>query len=315
MKPKIIFMGTPDFATPSLQALIDEGFDIQLVVTQPDRPSGRGQKLTPPPIKVLAQQNQIEVLQPESLRRDELSRKKILETECDFLIVVAFGQILPKEILDHPKVAPLNVHASLLPAYRGAAPIARSIMQSETETGVSIQWMVEELDMGDVLFQLPCRIEESDTSANLHDHLKTLGAQALISCLSLFERHQIQRRAQDRRVGSYAEKLQKLEAKISFDQPAHELHRKIMGMNPWPVAECQLLGQRLRIFKTEFVARQTDAEPGTIVDVGADELIVACLDGCIGILELQLESRKRLPTKEFLKGMSVPVGLILGTEN
>jgi len=195
-------MGTPDFAVPSLQALLDEKYPIKLVVTQPDRPSGRGQKLTPPPVKVLAIKNNIPVLQPESLRKDLEAIEKIQAVECDFLVVVAFGQILPKTILDHPKIAPLNVHASLLPHYRGAAPIPRAVLEEESETGVTIQWMVEALDMGDILFQIPCRIEDLDTAASLHDKLKVKGANALLSSLERFHRNDVRRVEQEARIGS-----------------------------------------------------------------------------------------------------------------
>jgi len=309
-------MGTPDFALPCLQRLIEnDQWNLRLVVTQPDRPAGRGKKLQAPPIKVLAEKFQIPVLQPTKLREDPEALDQILNTPCDFLVVVAFGQILPKGILDHPKVAPLNVHASLLPAYRGAAPIARSIMEEENKTGVSIQWMVKKLDMGDVLYQIPCTIEENDTAADLHDKLKILGAQALVHCLELFKKDQIERHPQTARVGSYASKLQKEESKISFKDRAIAVHRKIMGMNPWPVAECQLLGTRLRIFRSQFLPRPADAEPGTVLEVGEQGIIVACIEGCVALLELQMENRKQLPVADFLRGHPLPTGLILGNKS
>lgn len=310
---KIIFMGTPEFAVPSLQKLIDEDYEIGLVVTQPDRPAGRGKKLTSPPVKRLAEANGIDVFQPENLKKNSEELDRLLQIKCDFLVVVAFGQILPQALLDHPKLAPLNVHASILPAYRGAAPIARAIMEGDETTGVSIQWMVKELDMGDVLYQIPCKIEETDTAESLHDKLKNIGAQALTSCLSQFHNDQVQRKEQDPRVGSYANKLEKSEAMISFSDHAFQVHRKIMGLNPWPVAECKMLGERLRIFRSEFIARPPEAESGTVIEVSKDKIIVACLEGCVGLLEVQLENKKRLPVKEFLNAKSVPVGLVLGT--
>jgi len=306
-------MGTPDFAVPSLERLLSEGYPVELVVTQPDRPSGRGQKLQAPPVKQLAESKGLRVLQPESLRKDPESLAAILACPCDFLVVVAYGQILPTEILDHPRVAPLNVHASLLPAYRGAAPIARSIMEMESETGVMIQWMVEALDMGDILYQIPFCIEESDTAQALHDRLSTAGAQALSHCLRLFETDQIERKAQDPRIGSYASKLKKEERAIRFDQPAGQLHRKIMGMNPWPVAECQILGERLRIFRSEFVARRADSEPGTILDLGEGRMVVACSEACIGILEVQQDSKRRMSVADYLKSNPLRPGMILGS--
>jgi methionyl-tRNA formyltransferase len=309
---KIIFMGTPDFAVPSLKALVESGFEVSLVVTQPDRPAGRGQRLQSPPIKTLAQTYPLALLQTESLRKDATAREQILSCEADFLVVVAFGQILPKEILDHPRVAPLNVHASLLPAYRGAAPIARAVMEQEKTTGVTIQWMVEALDMGDILHQRGCDIHENETSFDLHDRLKRIGSLALIECLNKFEKNEIVRIPQEERIGSYARKLEKSEARVNFDSPAFSIHRKIMGMNPWPVAECQLAGQRLRIFKSRFEARPAEAPPGSIVDIEDDAVIVACQDACIGLLELQMENRKRLVAAEFLKGYPLRKGLILG---
>src|SRR5665213_410259 len=221
-------MGTPEFAVPSLQALINHHFEIKLVVTQPDKPSGRGQKLTPPPVKLEALDHHFQILQPTSLRTDTEAVEKILSTPCDFIIVAAFGQIIPTKILKYPKIAPLNVHASLLPAYRGAAPIARAILEGEEKTGITIQWMIEALDQGDILYQLPCSISDEETAGSLHDKLKIMGAHALIECLDLFEKNKIARRAQDARVGSYAPKLQKSEASISFNQAAIYVHRSIM---------------------------------------------------------------------------------------
>jgi len=305
-------MGTPEFAVPSLQKLISENYNIRLVVTQPDRPKGRGQKLSPPPIKVLAEQHGIPVLQPGALRKDVEARSKILGTACDFLVVVAFGQILPKEILDHPKLAPLNVHASLLPAYRGAAPIARAIIEGETETGVTIQWMTEALDMGDILHQKKTLLQDTESAGELHDRMKLIGAEALLESLEMFKEDRVTRIRQDPRVGSYADKLKKQEAQISFHAPAERVHRQIMGLNPWPVAECRLMGQRLRLLRSRFVPRRPDADPGTVVDVSDDEIIVSCADACVAILELQQENRRRITTREFLQGHSLPKGLVLG---
>ena len=306
-------MGTPEFAVPTLQALSDAGYPIKLVVTQPDRPSGRGQKLTPPPVKVLAQQLGLEVFQPESLKSSQEARQKILSTPCDFLVVIAFGQILPASILEHPSVAPLNVHASMLPAYRGAAPIARSIMEGDEQTGITIQWMIEALDQGDVLLQTPCAISEEDTAQSLHDKLKQLGSQSLVRCLELFAKDQIVRRSQDARVGSYASKLSKDESLISFNQNAFFVHRTIMGLNPWPGAQCRLGGKPLKIWKSKFLPRPAASDPGTILEVNESEIVVSCGEGCIALMEVQEENRKRMPVSEFLKGHQVPVGLILGT--
>ncbi len=306
-------MGTPDFAVPCLKALMESTFSIPLVVTQPDRPAGRGQKLQPPPVKVCAEAHGIPVFQPTSFRKNPEAVQKILSIPCDFLVVVAFGQLLPSEILKHPKTAPLNVHASLLPAYRGAAPIPRAIMEGDEQTGVTIQWMIEALDQGDILYQVSCPIEPDDTAGTLHDKLKGLGAKALLTSLELFEHDKIIRRSQDARVGTYAAKLDKREARISFDQPAIFVHRAIMGMNPWPIAQCQLHGKNLRIFRSRFVARPADAEPGTVVDTSEGEILVACQQGCIALLEVQMENRNRLSAREFLKGHPIPTGLILGS--
>ncbi|TVQ77946.1 MAG: methionyl-tRNA formyltransferase [Bradymonadales bacterium] len=309
---RIIFMGSPDFALPSLRALIDAGCEIPLVVTQPDRPRGRGQKLSSGPVKELAQQHGLSLLQPQSLRKDRQALDRLLSIPCEFLVVVAFGQILPLSVLKHPRRAALNVHASLLPAYRGAAPIARSILEGEAETGISIQAMVEELDMGDVLRQCRTKIESIDTAQTLHDRLKVLGAECLVQSLENFEKDWESRQKQDPRIGSYATKLNKSESPINFRSPAEQVHKKIMGLNPWPVAECQLMGQRLRVFKSRFVPRRPEADPGVIVEVTPNEIIVSCEDACVGLLELQLESRKRMNTADFLKGQSVPKGLVLG---
>lgn len=304
-------MGTPDFSVPSLKALVEAGYEIPLVVTQPDRPSGRGQQLQSPPVKLKAQEYGLKVIQPENLKSEE-RQSEILNTPCDFLVVVAFGQILPSTVLNHPSTAPLNVHASLLPAYRGAAPIARSILEGESKTGITIQWMIEALDQGDILYQIPCDIKDDDTSATLHDKLKTIGAQALIECLQLFHSQKVVRRSQDARVGSYAPKLKKAESDIRFNQSAYDVHRTIMGLNPWPVAQCQLAGKNLRLFKSQFLPRHSDAPPGTIIDLTDGQIVVACKQGCVALLEVQLENRKRMSVEEFLRGHPLPQGLILG---
>lgn len=305
-------MGTPEFAIPSLQALIQNKFEIPMVVTQPDRPSGRGRQLTPPAIKTLALKNNLPVFQPENLRKNESELQTILNVDFDFLIVAAFGQILPKKILEHPKVAPLNVHASILPAYRGAAPIARSILEGESETGVTIQWVTEALDMGDILHIAKSPITEEDTSLSLHDKLKDIGAKALIECLSMFANHSLIRTPQDPRVGSYAEKLSKQEASLDFAKPAFEVHRQIMGLNPWPVAECLLIGKKLRVFRSQLVGREPRAEPGTVVDTSEGSLVVACSSGCVALTEVQMENKKRMASADFLKGQKIPEGMVLG---
>lgn len=305
-------MGTPDFAVPALKSLIQHRFEIPLVVTQPDRPAGRGQKLSPPPVKQLAEAESLRVIQPESLKKDSSEKNELLSTECDFLVVAAFGQILPQEILDHPRIAALNIHSSLLPEYRGAAPIQRAILEGSNTTGVSIQKMVAQLDMGDILTQIPCTIEEADTAGSLHDRLKSLGAQALIQCFEDFKLNRIQAVPQDPRIGSYARKLTKEEAKLDFKLPAFQVHRHVMGMNPWPVAECLIAGQRLKVYRSKFVARDGGSDPGTIVDLQDEALVVACGEACVGLLELQLENKRRMSFTEFKKGFSLQKGQILG---
>lgn len=309
---RILFAGTSDFAVASLQQLVEENYEIPLVVSQPDRPAGRGNKLKAPPVKEAAQSLGLPVLQTASLQKDPKAREQIFSTPCDFLVVAAFGQILDSPILTHPKIAPLNIHASLLPAYRGAAPIARAIMEGETKTGVTIQWINENLDQGDILTQIPCRIEENDTAGRLHERLVPLGAQALLQCLHSFETNQIRRQAQDPRVGSYASKLKKEETRIHFHQDGIFVHRQIMGMNPWPIAECRFAGQRLRIFESRFIPRDSRSQPGTVVDIDNQGVVVACQHGCISLVELQLEGRRRMPIYEFLKGNPIQTGLVLG---
>lgn len=309
---RIIFLGTPDFAVPTLDALLKEKHEVLAVITQPDRPSGRGQKTHFSPVKIRAQESHLKIYQPENLRKNTDELAEIMKIQCDFLVVIAYGQILPRTLLEHPRVAPLNVHASLLPAYRGAAPIARAIMEGEEKTGVTIQWMIEALDQGDILHQSLCAIEESDTAQSLHDKLKFLGAEALLRTLKLFETDKITRISQDARIGTYARKLSKEEASLSFNQSAFFVHRAIMGLNPWPVAECHLGGKKLRIFKSRFIPRASDAEPGTVIDTSDGEITVSCLQGCVALMEVQLENRKRMATSEFLRGHPIPTGLILG---
>jgi methionyl-tRNA formyltransferase len=309
---RIIFMGTPEFACPTLQLLLDRGEQVVAVVTQPDRPKGRGQKLQSSPVKLLAERHAIPVFQPLKVRAPE-AVATIRSFSPDLIVVVAFGQILPKELLDIPKHGCINVHASLLPRYRGAAPLNWCIINGETETGVTTMMMDVGLDTGDMLLKSATPIDpEEDTSA-LHDRLAQIGARTLAETLDRLVAGTLTREKQDDSLFTYAPLLKKEDGVIDWKKSPLQIKNLVRGMTPWPGAYTWLDGKMLKVFGV-VVANGAGA-PGTVLAVSRQGIEVACGSGSIIITELQLEGKKRLPTREFLAGHDLPLRTILAPED
>lgn len=307
---KIVFMGTPDFAVESLQSLIDAGHTVVLAVTQPDKPKGRGKEMQYPPVKECALKNGIPVFQPVKIKTEE-AVEQLRKYEADLFVVAAFGQILSKEILDMPKYGCINVHASLLPKYRGAAPIQWAIIDGEKETGVTIMQMNEGLDTGDMLLKTVVPITGEDTGESLHDKLAKAGARLLQKAVSDIERGDIHPEKQDDSQMTYARMLTKDLGKIDFRKPAEEIERLIRGLNSWPSAYTRLSGKTLKVWAADLVQGAGGA-PGEITEVRKDAIVVSCGKGSLAITELQLEGKKRMKTEAFLLGYEVTPGSILG---
>lgn len=310
----IVFMGTPEFAVPCLKALIDSGENVQAVLTQPDKPKGRGYKLTPPPVKELAFTHSIPVYQPESLKKGENAQKtiEILKSlSPDIIVVVAYGKILPKEVLDIPKHFCINVHASLLPKYRGAGPIQWSVLNGETETGVTTMVMAEGLDTGDMLMKASLKIGENETASELHDRLSELGAKLLVDTIESVKSGNFTRTVQNDEESNYAPMLSKDLCPIDFSKSAKEIHNQIRGLSDWPCATATLDGKRIKIFRSNISdIEYKDKQPGEIVD--EKKFTFVCGDGeCINIEELQTDGGKRMKTEDYLRGNSLEKGTIL----
>ncbi|HEC49576.1 MAG TPA: methionyl-tRNA formyltransferase [Candidatus Desulfofervidus auxilii] len=298
---KILFFGTPEFALPSLKALIETPNEILGVVTQPDRPKGRGRKLTPPPIKVLAQKHNLPIYQPEAVR-DKVFLKEVQQLKPDLLVVVAFGQFLPKALLEIPPLGGINVHPSLLPKYRGAAPINWAIINGETITGISIIKVSLQMDSGDILFQKAISIEPDETAGELHDKLATLGAEALLETIRQMQSGTIISIPQDDRLATYAPKLKREDGYIHWDKPAINIANLIRGLAPFPGAYTYLDGKLLKLFRPKTISTSVEAPPGTIVEATHDGLKISTGQGVLLIKEVQLQGKRRLPVKEFIKG-------------
>lgn len=311
--PGIIFMGTPEFAIPSLNSLIKNGYRILAVVTQPDRPKGRGRRLTPPPVKVFAEKNSLEVLQPE--RASDREFLEILKSKGpDLIIVVAFGQILKKELLDIPLYGVINVHASLLPKYRGAAPIQWAIINGEKETGITIMRMDEGLDTGPILYQKAITIGEYETAGQLHDRLGELSGEFLIEALSNMKSHVIEEIPQDEDIASHAPKIDKSLSTILWERSTHEVSSLIRGLDPWPGASTLLNGEPVKLFKPKIVtSKKRNTIPGRVTN-SKSSLMVDAGDGIIEILEIQFPGKRRMPVKDFLMGHRIDEGTILGKD-
>jgi methionyl-tRNA formyltransferase len=309
-KAKIIFMGTPEFAVPALKALYKSNQNVALVVTQPDRPKGRGRKIIPPPVKEVAINLRYELNQPSSIRTVEFANR-IENHKPDIIVVVAFGHIIPKNILAIPKIAVINIHASLLPKYRGPAPIQWAIINGETETGVTTMLMDEGLDTGDILLSSKIKIFSDDTSGTLHDRLANLSADVLIQTIERIEAGDIRSISQDHSQATYAPLLKKNDGRMNWEMPAQTLEAFIRGMTPWPGAFTFYGKKRLKIFKAIPIIIDAVEPPGTVIKRFPDELCVATGKGALSVIEIQGESGKRLLIKEFLQGYKIAPGTIL----
>ncbi len=306
---RIIFFGTPSFAIPSLKALIEGSDEVVGVVTQPDRPKGRGMRLSPSPVKELALKYGINLLQPEKVR-DESFQESIKSLSPEIFVVVAFGQILPGSLIKVPKHGAINVHASLLPKYRGAAPIPWAILNGEDSTGVTIIMMDEGLDTGDILTQMEIQIEKDDTSHSLQEKLSVLGATLLMETIEIMKRGALNPKPQNHSNATYAPLLRKEDGHIDWRKRAEEIDRQVRAFNPWPGAFTKWNGKMLKIFKGETRRRETHAEPGTAIWVGLDFIEVETGDGTFLIKEVQLEGKKRISVRDFLCGNPIPHGTI-----
>jgi methionyl-tRNA formyltransferase len=306
----IIFMGTPDFAVPSLDLLSQEDYEIALVVTQPDRPKGRGRKLVPPAVKVKALALNIEVSQPSTLKSDKFA-DQIKSLQPDFFVVIAFGQILSEKVLQLPKFGAINIHASLLPKYRGPAPIQWAIINGESYTGVTTMFMDKGMDTGNILLTKKEPILPEDTAATLQDRMAKAGAELLIKTLKYFVANKIKSRPQDHSKATYAPLLKKQDGHINWQRPAEKLESFIRGMTPWPGAFTFHNEKRLKIIKAAPILEGVSEAAGTILKTFPDELRVATGKGALSILEIQGPSGKRLGIAEFLRGYRLPAGTIL----
>lgn len=309
----IIFMGTPEFAVTTLDAIINAGHNIQAVFTQPDKPKGRGYKLTPPPVKVTASTHNIQVFQPNSLKKGEdaeISLQKIKELSPDLIVVVAYGKMLPKEILESSKFGCINVHASLLPKYRGAGPIQWSVLNGEKETGVTTMQMAEGIDTGDMLLKKQTPIGENETATELQHRLSIIGADLLIETLDKFERNILLPEKQDDALSTNAPMLTKELCAIDFSKSAQQIHNLIRGLSDWPCATAMLGDKKIKIFKSEIIhENSSNLANGLIVKL--DDFTVSCGEDFIKIIELQTEGGKRMKATDFLRGKSLEKGTIL----
>ena len=306
---KILFMGTPDFAAGSLKSLIAAGYEISAVVTQPDRPKGRSGKPVFSPVKEVALQAGIPVLQPEKIKRPE-ETARLLEYPADIYVIAAFGQILSKEILEQPRLGCINVHASLLPRYRGASPIQRVILDGEKSTGITIMQMNEGLDTGDILYTKSIDLAPDETFETLHDRLMVLGGEALTEALPLIEAGKLTPVKQDDSLSCYAPLIKKEDGLIDWKRSSDEIYSQIRAFNPWPGAFTYSSGRMLKIWEAQPVSGS--GRPGEILGTDKDSFTVACGSGAMKILSLQPEGKKRMETSAYLLGNKTESGMCLG---
>ena len=310
---KIVFMGTPDFAVGALEALIQAGHEVTAVVTQPDKAKGRSGKLQFPPVKECALAHNIPVLQPRRIKTKE-AMEELGKYPADIFVVAAFGQILSQEILDMPKYGCVNIHASLLPKYRGASPIQHVIIDGEKSTGITVMQMDAGLDTGDMLYKKEIEIADDDTYETLHDKLMVLGGEAITEALPLLEAGELVPKKQEDSESCYAPLIAKNMGKIDFDKSAAEIDRQIRGMTPWPSAYTFYHGKQLKIWKAVPVKEREGEKgvPGQIMQAAKEFITVSAAEGCLNIYELQLEGKKRMNTHDFLLGVKLQSGELLG---
>jgi len=306
---KIIFLGTPEFAVPTLEALHRSHHELLMVITRPDRPKGRGRHSVAPPVKIAAQDMGCRIWQPDSVKSEDFF-EHIADLQFDFFVIVAFGQIIADRVLEIPRRASVNVHASLLPKYRGPAPIQWAIINREQQTGVTTMFMDAGMDTGDILLQAREPIRPDDTSAVLHARLADLGARTLLKTLEGFAAGTLDQVKQDDNLASYAPMLKKNDGHIKWNRSSQDIEAFIRGMNPWPGAFAYFGGRRLKVFKAAALPGQCNVPPGTAARGFSHELRVATKDGFLLLLDVQAASCKRLPIDQFLRGCQIPVGTI-----
>ncbi|MFZ3576553.1 methionyl-tRNA formyltransferase [Virgibacillus sp. DJP39] len=310
---KIVFMGTPDFSVPILRKLVEEAYEIILVVTQPDRPRGRKKVMTPPPVKTEAETHNIPVFQPEKLAKDY---QKIVDLQPDLIITAAYGQLLPASLLEVPTYGCINVHASLLPELRGGAPIHHAILQGKEETGITIMYMVEKLDAGDILTQEKIAIESKDNVGTMHDKLAATGSALLINTLPKLFRDEITPVEQDHEKSTFASNIKREQEEINWQKANSEIYNQIRGLNPWPVAFTTYNGKPLKIWVAELDQNEYNGYPGEIVDTSNNEFLLVVCGNKKGlrITEIQPSGKKRMAVKDYLLGSPdrLKIGTVLG---
>lgn len=299
---RIVFMGTPDFAVPSLKELIHEKHEIVGVFTQPDKPKNRGMKLTPPPVKVVALEHHLPVFQPKTLK-DEAAQQQLADLAPELIVVAAYGKLLPKAVLDIPTLGCINVHSSLLPKYRGAAPINWAMLNGEAETGVTIMHMAEGLDTGDIIMQASTLIDQNENVEQLHDRLALLGAELLVEAVIALENGTAVRTPQDESQHTYAPMLSREMSPIDWNRPAWEIHNQIRGLVPWPATTMELAGTKFKVFAA-FLTGETSEEPaGTALGADKKGIRMVCGDGGIlCVTEVQAPGKKRMKAVDYLRG-------------
>lgn len=307
----IVFMGTPDFAVPTLRALLAENEKVVAIVTQPDKPRGRGRRVVAPPVKREAERHGCLILQPRKAK-DDVFIQQLKELSPDLLVVVAYGHILPEAILAIPRIGAINIHASLLPKYRGAAPIQWAIINGEKETGVTTMWMDAGMDTGNMLLSSKVAIEADDTAAVLHDRLAIAGAQLLIKTIRRLKNGTLSSIPQDSDQATYAPLLKKEDGRIDWTKPASELDCFVRGMSPWPGAFTTLAGKIFKIYRVKVVPGHTEAPSGSTIPSFPGEIYVATGKGMLSLVEVQEASGKRLHIQDFLRGHPIPPGTIMG---
>ena len=304
---RIVFMGTPDFASASLKKLIDERFDVVGVFTQPDKPKGRGMELCASPVKALALENGLPVFQPVKMR-DGTALAQIKALEPDILVVVAYGRILPDDILAVPKYGAINVHGSLLPKYRGAAPIQWAVLNGDKITGVTTMYLASEMDTGDIIYTAETEIGEYETSGELFDRLKDMGAELLVKTLRDIDAGIAPRTPQDHSKASYVTMLDKSICPIDWNKTPREVLKHIYGLQPWPVATMELEGKTVRVFAAKYTDGKTEKVPGAVVSTDKGGLEIACADGeTLLITEIQAPGKKRMGAEDYLRGHQIKV--------
>lgn len=306
---RLIFAGTPEFAATALQALSQAGHDIALVLTQPDRPAGRGMRLKPSPVKTLALQLGLPVYQPESLK-SEAARQPIADTGCDVMVVAAYGLILPQAVLDLPRLGCVNIHASLLPRWRGAAPIQRAILAGDRETGITLMQMEAGLDTGPILAEARLPIAPDETAGSLHDRLADLGAREIVALLPRLDAGEVTPEPQDDRLAVYADKISKEEARIDWNRPAVQVDRQVRAFNPHPGAWTVLDGEVLKLWRVRCCIGQ--GRPGEVLQASRAGIVVACGGEAVQLLEMQKAGGRRVDATAFLAGHGLVPGVVLG---